>query len=66
MIRDALAYTHLDAVSSAVWHPSGAVLTSCSGSRSDRFQINGEESPIDLELHAPVAKLDNSLRLWTL
>ncbi|KAK5117317.1 hypothetical protein LTR62_005934 [Meristemomyces frigidus] len=59
---------HDDAVSSAVWHPGGAVLASCSGQRysNDRFESDNSED--DGELLVPASTQphthDNKLAIW--
>ena len=59
LIRD------LDHVSSAVWHHSGIVLATCSGSRDGRpFEIpsyEGNESSVEDETRP----FDNRLKIWT-
>lgn len=52
---------HDSAVSSAAWHPSGAVLATCSGERpAQAFDDSDEEDSPDDDA------ADNTLRIWTL
>ncbi|KAF2765358.1 WD40 repeat-like protein [Teratosphaeria nubilosa] len=60
---------HDDAVSSAVWHPSGVVLATCSGSRRlsgvyDDGEVGDGDDSQSASLHASGA--DNTLRVWTM
>jgi len=49
---------HGDAVSSAVWHPGGAVMATCSGQR--RFDDDDDDEEDD-----NTTRRDNSLKVWT-
>jgi len=80
---DAEAQMHREPVSSAVWHPGGAVLATCSGQRTPYPAIDesegsdGEEGSVisdadsrvsetDKRSLPPIAKVDNTLKLWTI
>ncbi|KAK4618323.1 Guanine nucleotide-binding protein negative regulator 1 [Fulvia fulva] len=51
---------HDTAVSSAVWHPSGVVMATCSGERPSTIADGSDEEPDLCE-----DSIDNTLRLWT-
>jgi hypothetical protein len=52
---------HGDSVSSAVWHPGGAVMATCSGQRRFDDDDDGDDAAEDNDTTRP----DNSLKVWT-
>lgn len=77
---DASLQLHDDAVSSAIWHPGGAVLATCSGQRLDRVVRDDEASagcssdseasfvPQKASPGSPrsLSAVDNKLKIWQL
>nr|OQO24877.1 hypothetical protein B0A51_06886 [Rachicladosporium sp. CCFEE 5018] len=69
---DAKIKMHDDAVSSAVWHPSGAVLATCSGQRSFGQVITADEARSSKSDSGPSSgdeqpasrQSDNTLKIW--
>ncbi|KAJ5102299.1 hypothetical protein NUU61_004521 [Penicillium alfredii] len=53
---------HDDAVTSAVFHPMGSVVATCSGQR----HFANDDTPDDLDVHSGAGKADNTLKVWSM
>ncbi|EMC91997.1 hypothetical protein BAUCODRAFT_79402 [Baudoinia panamericana UAMH 10762] len=57
---------HSDAIATAAWHYTGAVLATCSGSRSDSPLPHGDDGEtMDLEEPIAASEVDSRLAIWT-